>query len=142
MNPITGKPVIGKDLNKYLKDSRREQLSQIERTGEKFYNILREYHSSDRKEASKKFVAVRFGDISQKNRFQRTTSVDRSSTTNGKCLPILALGWNNLNSHNKLEIIRTLYFGNFILKTFNPKFFLFMFSNREDPPEVEDFNDL
>lgn len=47
MNPITGKPCIGRDLNKYFNNTKREHMNQIERTNQKFYNKLRDYISTE-----------------------------------------------------------------------------------------------
>ena len=55
MNPITGKPLIGKDDQKYFTDTQRSKLNQIERGNQKFYNKLKEYITSE-KAANKAYL--------------------------------------------------------------------------------------
>lgn len=83
-NPITGKPFVGKGFDKYLMDSKREKMNQIERSNEKFYSKLKEYISSERKRtdsaASDSFLKNRSFNSSNRVPNRRNLSSDFSGS--------------------------------------------------------------
>ncbi|CAI2366743.1 unnamed protein product [Moneuplotes crassus] len=83
INPITGKPVIGRDLKKYAANSEISKLNQIERSDKKFYNKLRDYMSSEGKRKTNmglsRLMHNRSLDLRDPNKIhQRSQSVQRN----------------------------------------------------------------
>ena len=88
MNPITGKPVIGKDDQKYYQDSRRSKLNQIERSNHKFYNKLKDYIANETHKITKNNARLAhnmsFDGRASNNYQQRSLSVERAPLSKGK----------------------------------------------------------
>ena len=91
MNPITGKPVIGKDYQRFYNESKRSKLNQIERGNQKFYNKLKDYISNEGKtnfnNLNSKLSHNKSFDVRNSNQYHnRSLSVQKGYLSQGNFL--------------------------------------------------------